>query len=229
MKTALQKAFCQNATARQINELDLALQKLALAVRRGRSDPYCLSLWSRFVRLRDGNRCVVCGSKRGLAAHHIVRKCMFRTAYLQTGNGITLCSKCHHLPHEVFNRRPNLQLPMDAEGGEQIDRLTALYWHLAAHARQRGLLRDDFYFLSDDLLQSFKSFQGFDPVTSFPGFRVDQAYLIWRQTPRHLLKALAEANGLSIPASFVQIGEVAVFLESDVGCASEHHVSPRGS
>lgn len=44
-------------------------------------------------------------------------------AQFQTGNGITLCKKCHTEAHTGFNRRPDLSLPMNAQGGEKIETL----------------------------------------------------------------------------------------------------------
>jgi len=194
-------------------KLERALQRLNDAIARGRSVPYCRSLWSQFVRLRDGGRCVVCHDDNGVAAHHIVRKSLLAEAHLQTGNGISLCRSCHKQPHEVFNRRPNLDLPMDAEGGEDIELLNEFFWRLLGDARERNLLRDDFYFLSDRALQTFKLAQGFDPGTPFPGMRLEQAYLIWRQTPRGVLNAILSTNGFALPSNFIQQGELTVWFD----------------
>lgn len=112
-----------------------------------------------------------------------------------TGNGISLCPDCHKEAHEGFNGRPNLQLPMDAQGGEKIEIMTDLYGELCRDATERNLLGDDYYFLSDLVLSKFKMFQGFDPFTHFPGLCVEQAYLIWLQTPLNTKNALLVANG----------------------------------
>lgn len=55
-----------------------------------------------WIRDRDGNRCVLCGSKKELQVHHVVP---FRFATLVLGwsveranlptNGATVCSRCH--------------------------------------------------------------------------------------------------------------------------------------
>ena len=112
-----------------------------------------------------------------------------------TGNGISLCQDCHKEAHEGFNGRPNLQLPMDAQGGEKIEIMTDLYGELCRDATERNLLRDDYYFLSDLVLSKFKMFQGFDPFIHFPGLCIEQAYLIWLQTPLNTKNALLVANG----------------------------------
>lgn len=53
------------------------------------------SLWSRIVRSRD-KKCVVCGSRENLQAHHcIVRKAQGNKTRWEPDNGITLCYVCH--------------------------------------------------------------------------------------------------------------------------------------
>src|ERR1051325_6514030 len=83
-----------------VEELNASLARLQNAVEGDRSPAYCLRLWSRFVRLRDGGGSVVCNRAGRLAAHHIARKTLFSIARFQTGNGITLCRSCHAQPHE---------------------------------------------------------------------------------------------------------------------------------
>ena len=71
-----------------------------------------------------------------------------------------------------------------------------LYSILTDDAVERGLMRDDFYFLSDELLASFKRMQGYDPTTYFPGSRIEQAYLISAEGDLGMRRAMAEANGV---------------------------------
>lgn len=47
---------------------------LILTVKRGRSDDWCLRLWSRFIKARDDYQCVVCFSTDRVQAYHIFRK-----------------------------------------------------------------------------------------------------------------------------------------------------------
>lgn len=131
---------------KQVASVEKALHRMQCAVLNGRGGPYCLRLWGQFIKLRDGNRCVACHTKRNLAAHHILRKSFLSEARFQTGNGITLCNSCHRESHKAFNRKPNLELPMDAEGGENIELLTAFFDILLSDAKRRHLLRDDFYY-----------------------------------------------------------------------------------
>jgi hypothetical protein len=119
-------------------------------------------------------------------------------AEFQTGNGATLCSACHREHHEQFNGRPDVRLPMDAQGGEQIERLALLYAMLYDDAVTRGMLRDDFYFLSDSVLAKFKMFQGFDPHLEFAGYRIEQARSIWNQSPFNLLASVIDAQDLGL-------------------------------
>jgi len=176
-----------------IKKAETALHELQSAISREKGVPYCLGLWSRFIRIRDGSRCVVCRSRKDLLAHHIVRKSFPVEARFQTGNGITLCRVCHRQPHEAFNRKANLELPMDAEGGENIDLLTEFFGRLLDDAKHRNLLRDDFYFLSDDVLARFKLAQSFEPNTHFPGTQLEQAFTIWNQCPQNTLIAVLKA------------------------------------
>jgi len=196
-----------------VDAIEEALRRLKMAIEGGRSTKYCLALWSRFIRLRDGQRCVICYQDEGLSAHHIVRKSFMPEAQLQTGNGICLCGTCHKEPHQAFNRRPDLNLPMDTEGGEQIELLTAFYKALLIDARSRNVLRDDFYNFTDQLLQKFKLFQSIEPLLPFPGMRLEQAYLIWRQTSRGMLQAIFLANGFTLPHGCIQQGELTVFFD----------------
>lgn len=179
-------------------EIEAAHNRLINAVMRGRKDQYCLRLWSEFVRIRDGGRCLMCGDTSKLAAHHIVRKSFLRQAGLQRGNGITLCKDCHREPHGNFNGKPDLQQPMDAEGGDNNDLITQLFGLLLQDAVERDLLHTDFYFLHDRVLQTFKELQGFTADCEFPGTPLEQAYLIWRQTPPGLFAALLPANGFRV-------------------------------
>ncbi|WP_115007151.1 HNH endonuclease [Xanthomonas campestris] len=194
-------------------ELDAALAKLIVALARVRSVKYCHSLWSKFVRMRDGSRCVACHEKSDISAHHIMRKSFIEEARYEPGNGITLCRACHADVHRQFNRKPDPVLPMDAEGGENIERMVELIGLLASDAEERGILSDQYYYLSDNYLRACKNFQSIDADIDFPGTRLEQAYWIWRQTPRSMLRALKQANGFDLPRNFIQLGPVSIFRE----------------
>lgn len=171
-----------------------------------------MRVWSRFIRLRDANRCVICGSAEGLNAHHVVRKATFRRSMYETGNGITLCGDCHREPHRVFNRRPDLTLPLNAEGGDDTDVSAAIYRTLYEDGVARGLDLDANYFISDQLLASFARFQGLGADFHVAGPRIWMAYLIWRQSDRRVMRALLKANGFDLPDGLVQTGDMHLTL-----------------
>lgn len=175
-------------------EVEASWQRLAKALSRGRTLRHCLRLWSRFVRTRDLFRCVLCGVTNGVIAHHIVRRSFYPAAQVQPGNGITLCRTCHREPHSSFNGRPNLNLPMDAEGGEQIELMVSLFVALRDDARSRDILNDRYYFLHPVMLNTFKRLQGFPESKFFAGTPLEQACQIWMAPPQQLVAALVRAN-----------------------------------
>jgi hypothetical protein len=186
-------------TIADVPDLPAIMAKLARlneAIANGLARERCLRRWSEFIRERDGHRCVDCHSRRDLAAHHVCRKSFLTDAQFLTGNGITLCRTCHREMHRGFNARPNLALPVDAQGGEKLALMERLYSILTDDAVERGLMREEFYFLSDEFLASFKRMQGYDPTTYFPGSRVEQAYLILAELELGMRRAMAEANGV---------------------------------
>lgn len=87
---------------------------------------------------------------------------------------------------------------MDAQGAEKIDVLAELFGVLAENARRRGILRNDYYHLSETVLTVFKILQDFDPSTRFPGSELEQAYTIWRHAPPSMRNAILEANGVAL-------------------------------
>lgn len=193
-------------------ELDKLLGKLKKAVRRERASSTCLNLWSKFVRARDGYKCVLCSSKNRISAHHIVRKSFLKEAMYMTGNGITLCKTCHQEVHSGFNGRPDLEQPMDAQEGEKLEVVTMLYQELSRNGRRHWGLKDDYYFLSEQVLCKFKIFQSYDPFEYFPGFGCEQASIIWSASVVCLKNAILEANGL-YPTREASLPGIQVYLK----------------
>ncbi len=177
---------------------------LVKAVDGNRSNTYCLSLWSKFIRERDGHRCVICNSKNGLSAHHIIRKSFWKYLRYQTGNGITLCRVCHKDPHAGFNGRPDLNQPMDAQGGEKIDLFTGYLGALVIDSSRRNLFDEHLYYFSDKALHAFREIQGIPDAAIFKGRKIEQAYQIWNQTPRGMLEAIMQSVGVKLPDNYVQ-------------------------
>lgn len=162
----------------------LAQRLLALqsAQARGCSKGWCLALWRRFVLLRDAFRCAACDSTRSLRAHHIFRRCFLPAAQLQTGNGITLCVRCHKKAHPAWNGRPGLIEPLNARGGDNQEEVAFLFGYLANQQAERGE-PESFYFLSNDVLILSKMYQGLPPAIVLSGSRVSRAYRIWEMAP----------------------------------------------
>lgn len=63
--------------------------------------------WRGNVLLRDGYKCVICGSEDNLEAHHVKPVAKFPDLALDINNGITLCQRCHYEEH---NRNYNSNL-----------------------------------------------------------------------------------------------------------------------
>lgn len=172
--------------------------RLILAVKQGRSDKWCLQLWSRFIKARDGNQCVVCASDDRVQAHHIFRRALYPHGWFQPGNGITLCYECHERQHATFNRKPNLRLPVDAEGGDNLDDSFVYLDYLIESARAQGFDHDEFYYIDDHMLFFFIRLQECDHMRSFVGnekySRLQIAREVWRTSPPSMVAALVRAN-----------------------------------
>lgn len=197
--------------------LTAKLARLSDALANGLSQKHCLRLWSAFIRERDGHRCVDCHSEINLSAHHICRKSFFDKAQFQTGNGITLCAKCHKEQHQGFNARPDLTLPVDAQDGEKLHLMERLYSILTDDAVERELMQEEYYYLSDEVLAFFKRIQGYNQTTYFPGARVEQAFLILAEIEPELRRAVAEANGVQTPDQPLLPGGVFIVLSEYEG------------
>ncbi|WP_434629828.1 HNH endonuclease [Pseudomonas sp. Z1-29] len=185
----------------RIKENDLLIRlrdRLTRAIEHGRSDRWCLALWSRFIRARDGYQCIVCDSDDRIEAHHVFRRTLVPRARYETGNGITLCRKCHKVAHEGFNGRPDLSLPIGAQGGDDQDEIAFYYLKLLEAAEARDLAHDEFYAFSNEMLYFFVKVQGFEQFY----WRVQEkeitglimAYNIWRRAPEKMTMAVLRAN-----------------------------------
>jgi hypothetical protein len=206
----------RNTDSADIEMISIKLERLNAALAAGLPRERCLRRWSEFIRERDGYRCVDCHSRNRLSAHHICRKSLVMAAQFQTGNGITLCSSCHKETHQGFNGRPDLGQPVDAEGGEKLQKMERLYSILTDDAVERGLMRQEFYFLSDEVLTCFKRMQGYDPETYFPGACIEQAYLILAECEHGIRRAVVEANDVPMPnRPLLPGGMYLVFAEKD--------------
>lgn len=179
-------------------EIMEALVRLAQAVLRGRSERWCLRLWSRYIKVRDRHQCVRCKSTDGIQAHHIFRRSLYPYGWYQPGNGVTLCRECHDLNHSVFNGRPDLGQPIDAQGGDNLDDSAYFFWLLFEDARDQGLNEDEFYFVEDHMLIFYVRVQGYayllDAVAHEQMSRLRMSYEIWRRSGEAMIRSLIEAN-----------------------------------
>ena len=180
-----------------MEEVDNCYRKLKISIDNRSSRSTRLQRWSEFIRCRDGFRCVDCHSTNALSAHHICRKVLFAGAELDTGNGITLCRECHRDVHAVFNRRPDLQLPVDYQEGEKLSLMQRLYSILLEDALERRAYEDRYYYLSDQMLNFFSKMQGY-ARSDFHCGRLEQAYLMLSEPEWNVRNAIASANGFSI-------------------------------
>ena len=62
-----------------------------------------LAEWSKQVRERDGNKCVICRATKYIHAHHILPKeaKIYHFLRFDINNGITLCAKHHKYSYEI--------------------------------------------------------------------------------------------------------------------------------
>ncbi|WP_323736316.1 HNH endonuclease [Methanosphaera sp. ISO3-F5] len=60
-------------------------------------------MWASDIKKRDSKRCILCGSKKELEAHHIFGISQYPYLTTELNNGITLCKKCHNNYHKQYN------------------------------------------------------------------------------------------------------------------------------
>lgn len=181
------------------DELRGAKARLAMAVGSGRSERWCLTLWSRFIRLRDGGCCLNCGSGEQVQAHHIFRKTIYPDGRFELGNGIALCRQCHWLLHAEFNGKPAVDEPLNAQGGDGQDEMAFLYGLLADKADERGLDHDEFYFISAEMLRFFNLWQGYDELVQVSlQSQLKKSHEVWRSMPQEWYTQLADEMGQAL-------------------------------
>jgi len=57
--------------------------------------------WAGAVKFRDGMRCVSCGSKSHIEAHHIIPVSIRPDLIFDLSNGVSLCKSCHIKVHTL--------------------------------------------------------------------------------------------------------------------------------
>ncbi len=178
------------------NELRAIRAKLLAAITAQRSERWCLTLWSRFIRKRDGGSCLNCGNTKQTEAHHIFRKVIYPAGRFELGNGISLCRKCHWYLHATFNGRPAPDEPLNARGGDDQDEMAFLYGLLADDANKRDLNHNEFYGISDEMLRFFNRWQGLDEFAELScKSQLEKAHETWRSLPLPAYMQLADEMG----------------------------------
>jgi hypothetical protein len=184
-----------NKNRRQLIDIQL---KLITAIKNGRSDKWLLRLWSRFIKTRDQYKCVVCSSTERLQAHHIFRRSLYPYGWFQPGNGITLCLECHDRQHAKFNRSPDSSMPVDAQGGDNLDDAFYYFDSLIKNANEQKLNHDDFYYIDEHMLIYFMQLQGCEHMKIFlkneKYSKLEIAHEIWRTSPPNIIRTLMRAN-----------------------------------
>mgnify|MGYP003145549949 CR=1 FL=1 len=81
------------------------------------------TLFSRYIRLRDGGRCVYCGKigdVRGMHTHHFRGRRYKRTRY-EEDNAACLCYACHNLMSDFSEINTSLHIKL--VGSDRVEAL----------------------------------------------------------------------------------------------------------
>jgi hypothetical protein len=101
------------------------------------------------------------------------------------------------VPHAQFNGAADLSLPLGAQGGDDQDEIAFLYGALWEDAERRGVDQNEFYFISDAMLDFFIAAQGYrhylDLVRDGSMSRIRMAHEIWRNMPEEFYARLASS------------------------------------
>jgi hypothetical protein len=52
--------------------------------------------------LMEYDECVICGSRKELEPHHIIKCDNYNPMYYSLDNGVVMCHRCHRLYHRTF-------------------------------------------------------------------------------------------------------------------------------
>jgi len=96
--------------------------------------------------------------------------------------------------HADFNQRPDRSLPMGAKQGDDQDEWSFLFGILMDDAVRRSLSQNEFYHISDAVLDFSVSYQGYvgllKAVEAGEISRLRFMHEIWRAMPEHFYKDL---------------------------------------
>lgn len=77
--------------------------------------------WRQKIYKRDKRKCVACGSRNKICAHHLDGWSWFILGRYSVHNGVTLCKKCHDKFHKIYGRARVCR--------EQFDTFLRLYYN----------------------------------------------------------------------------------------------------
>jgi hypothetical protein len=90
-----------------------------------------------------------------------------------------------------------MQLPLNAEGGDDQDQMAAFWAALLRSADERGLDHDEFYFIKDEMMHWFGEVQErpdmFPTAQGLGISRLRVAAWIWQDMPSSTYRALLKA------------------------------------
>lgn len=101
-------------------------------------------LWASIVKSRDG-KCIYCGSKHHLNAHHIFTKARHGNLRWEPDNGVTLCAGCHTFGIHI-NPAPYMLKIIEYVGNDTMERL-----RVQAQTKPTPLRLDDIQSVVDSL------------------------------------------------------------------------------
>ena len=87
-----------------------------------------LEEWSKLVRSRDGNKCIICPNTEKINAHHIIPK-QWKHLALNIDNGISLCPS-HHKYNTTISAHKNplaFFIWMEKNRKDQLKKVRELY------------------------------------------------------------------------------------------------------
>ncbi len=84
----------------------LILADLVFSNHHSKRDSLEYEAWRKIVMLRDGFKCVRCGERSGLVAHHIETWVSAPHLRFNASNGVTLCGECHAAQHDWLYDSP---------------------------------------------------------------------------------------------------------------------------
>ncbi|WP_219916618.1 hypothetical protein [Cupriavidus pinatubonensis] len=89
--------------------------------------------------------------------------------------------------------------------------MTGMFGALLVDAQRRRFPLEPFYAISKAALLAFKRIQGIPDDSPVPGTSLEQAYMIWNQTPRGMFEAILASVGVSVSDDYLQRDLITVY------------------